>query len=127
MSEFPKDDKNLTGFLRKYRPDVPPAKLDFEQQLMTEIAKIPQNSPKNKLFSWPHRGLWLLPPTIAAGLLIAWNGHRYLLSPQPSPAELASLEVFIENNWDGMVNDKPAIDTQIEWVSAKKPKNSSRK
>lgn len=127
MSEFPKDDKNLTGFLRKYRPDIPPAKSDFEQQLMTEIAKISHNSPKHKLFALPHRSLWLLPPTIAAGLLIAWNGHRALLSPQPSQAELASLEVFIENNWDGMVNDKPAIDPQIEWVSAKKTKNSPRK
>lgn len=116
MSKLPKDDQKLVNFIRQYRPEAPPVHEDIkariEANIMAVVSASPSSEPvrKSQVISFRRRSLWLMPPAIAAGLLIAWGTNR-LLTPAPTPAtELASLEVFIEDTWDGVVEP----DTQ-DW------------
>ncbi len=100
MTPLPPDDKQWQEFLRKHCPTPPPAAADLEEQLMNAIERSPQ-TPNS-------RRLWAVPSALAAGLLMAWSGYRTLI---PSPAlstSSASLEAFLENNWNDVVGETPA-------------------
>lgn len=102
MSQLPKDDQKLVDFLRQHRPEVPSGNQNLEAQIMGMVAATPPSAPVPKFQVIPlrRRSLWLMPPAIAASLFIAWGTNRLLTPVPPTATELASLEVFIENTWD---------------------------
>ncbi|NMG09130.1 hypothetical protein [Brasilonema sp. UFV-L1] len=104
MSEFPNDDKDLIHFLRQHRTQIPPASPDLEKRILQDV----QASPMQVLR--PSSRLWLVPGVIAASLVAAVVGYRALAPTQPSAAEVASLETFIESNWQCIINVSPERD-----------------
>ncbi|NEQ23364.1 MAG: hypothetical protein F6K28_30265 [Microcoleus sp. SIO2G3] len=110
MTQFPDDEKQWQEFLRQHRSTPPPAKADLEEQLMNAVEK--SQSPVS-------RRLWTVPPVIAAGLLMAWSGYRTLI-PFPELSNSASLEAFLENNWEGVVGETSTYsqsnNTQTDWM-----------
>ena len=113
MTQLPpnEEDRQWQEFLRQNRPTPPPASPDLEDQLMKAIEKSPQPAVS--------RRMWAVPPAIAAGLLMAWSGYR-LLIPLPAPSNAASVEAFLEDNWNGVVGETPANlqsnSTQADWM-----------
>ncbi|MDX2232172.1 MAG: hypothetical protein NW220_21230 [Leptolyngbyaceae cyanobacterium bins.349] len=117
MSPHPEDDSPLTQFLKHHAPNVPAASADLEERLLTLIEQSPQattslppvrrSRPRDRR---PH-GVWLLPTAIAAGL-VAMVSYQTLLPPQPSEAELAELETFIESTWQGTLAEQPTTETE---------------
>lgn len=93
MTQLPPDDHQWKEFLRQHRPVPPPAAPELEDRLMQAIEKSPIN-----------RRLWAVPPALAAGLLMAWSGYRTLI-PLPPSSNPASLEAFLETNWNSVVGD----------------------
>jgi hypothetical protein len=104
MNKFPEDDEQLVKFLRQHTGTVPPAAQDLEEQIITTISSAPQRSSRQQL-------KWIFPTAIAAGLLLAWTSYRVLMPTSPSPAEVASLEAFLESNWDGVLNSDAEADS----------------
>lgn len=118
MTQLPPDDREWQEFLCKHRPTPPPASADFEEQLMQAVEKSPQPA----INQW----LWTSPPMLAkhavkltaAGLLMVWSGYR-LLIPLPQPSNAASLEAFLENNWNevlGETSTTSQTSTQTDWI-----------
>ncbi|MBD0361655.1 MAG: hypothetical protein ICV55_02530 [Coleofasciculus sp. C3-bin4] len=111
MTQLPPDDKRWQEFLRQNSPTPPPAAADLEEQLMNEIATSPQPTLT--------RQLWTVPSALAAGLLMVWSGYRTLI-PSPELSNSASLEAFLENNWNEVVGETPVSSasnsTQTDWM-----------
>lgn len=111
MTQLPPDDKRWQEYLRQNSPTPPPAAADLEEQLMNEIATSPQPTLT--------RQLWTVPSALAAGLLMAWSGYRTLI-PSPELSNSASLEAFLENNWNEVVGETPVSSasnsTQTDWM-----------
>lgn len=110
MSKLPKDDQKLVDFIREHRPEVPPTNQALEAKIMAAVAATTPSQPvkQSRVISWRRRSLWLMPPAIAASLLIAWGTNQLLTPPPPTATELASLEDFIENTWDEAIEpDRP--------------------
>lgn len=97
---LPQNDDTLVDFLRQHRPSVPSPALDLEAEIMAAVAQEPNFAPPVQ-----RRQLWLVPPAIAAGLLISWAGYSSY-THQKSLQNLPQLEAFIENNWDGLLEDR---------------------
>lgn len=93
MTQLPPDDHQWKEFLRQNCPVPPPASPELEDRLMQAIEKSPI-----------HRRLWAVPPALAAGLLMAWSGYRTMI-PLPASSNSATLEAFLENNWNSVVGD----------------------
>ncbi|MBN3949074.1 MAG: hypothetical protein V7K14_15265 [Nostoc sp.] len=100
MTQLPNDDADLINFLCQHCPEVPPASPDLEQQILQQVKTWPQ--PPLRHYS----RLRLVLPALAAGLVAAIVGYRALIPAQPSPAELASLETFIESNWQATASSE---------------------
>ncbi|MCY7393409.1 MAG: hypothetical protein LH647_18515 [Leptolyngbyaceae cyanobacterium CAN_BIN12] len=115
MSRFSEDDLKLTEFLKRYQPVVPAANPDLEEQLMSAIASTPQsrltvvsNTPVQR------RILWAVPPAIAAGLLAMVVNHRtFAPVSQPSPAEVAELQTFIESTWQDSSTEQAVTESDL--------------
>jgi hypothetical protein len=109
MNKLPNNDQKLVDFIRQNRPDLPPENQDLEAQIMAAVAANPRSESRqnSSVIPFRRRSLWLMPPAIAAGLLMAWGTNRLLTPPPPTATELASLEVFIENTWDGVFDEYP--------------------
>jgi hypothetical protein len=111
MTPFSSDDQdlNLVNFLRQHRPEAPPAAADLEQRILRDVEML---QPGSTVIQMQRRRspLWLVPSVIAAGVVAAVVGYRALIPPPTSPAELAKLERFMENNWHGTVGDSPSMD-----------------
>lgn len=104
MNKNPEDDEQLVKFLRQHTGTVPSVAPDLEEQIITAISSAPQRS------SWKQLR-WILPPAMAAGLLLAWTGYRVPMPISPSPTEVASLEAFLESNWDSVLNSDTEADS----------------
>ncbi len=99
MTKFSERDRNLVNFLCQHRPQVPPAAPDLEQQILQKVKAYP-------LPTTSKRGrLWLLPSVAAAGLALAVVGYRVFIPARPTAAELASIEKFMESNWQSTVSE----------------------
>ncbi|MBW4619076.1 MAG: hypothetical protein KME17_06925 [Cyanosarcina radialis HA8281-LM2] len=98
------DDDRLIEFLRQHRPSVPPVAPDLEDQILQAVAASDVKHPRRRL-------LWVLPPAIAAGALIAWVGYQILSPPQvPKIAvDPASVEAFLEDNWNAAIGETPEV------------------
>ncbi len=84
----PEEDQDLVSFLRRNRPQPPPAAPDLEFQILRALP------PRRPARSWMSAGV------VAAGLLGAIISYR-LISPTP---DKASIEAFMENTWSTTVN-----------------------
>lgn len=100
MTHLPPDDERWQEFLHQHRPTPPPASEELEEQLMSAIAK--QEQPLQRL------RLWAVPPAIAAGLLMAWSSYRILIPLPDLSNSSASLEAFLENNWNSVTGETSA-------------------
>lgn len=98
MSKISDNDDSLVGFLRTHAIAPPPAAPDFEEKLMQSVASIPVPQTSRS------RNLWVLPPAIAASLLISLVGYRLFVSPTPK-VDTRTLEAFIEDSWDGSTTE----------------------
>jgi hypothetical protein len=103
------DDQRLVTFLHQHRPGAPPPAPDLEERILAAVASEPAHVCRSR-----HRRLWLVPPAIAAGVLIATAGHRLLTPPTPSPGDIANLEAFLVNNWDSTISDRSTADAAFE-------------
>ena len=104
MSLLPDDDQNLVNFLRSHRSPVPPPAVGLDHKIMRQISA-PVDRPRWKS--------WLVAPALAASLVTAVFSYRAWVPPQPSAAETATLEAFIESNWHSTTYDT----SDLEWVS----------
>ncbi|MEH2302782.1 MAG: hypothetical protein V7K88_28355 [Nostoc sp.] len=100
MTQLPNDDPDLINFLCQHRPEVPPASPDLEQQILQQVKTWHQ--PPLRHYSRPR----LVLPALVTGLVAAIVGYRAFIPAQPSPAELATLQNFIESNWQGTVSNE---------------------
>ena len=126
-------DKKLVNFLKQYRPNVPEAAPDFEQELLAAIDRkdaaarefnylgepqFTRSSKKSGIVCFPK---WAFPSAIAAGLLVFWSGYRVLAPAQFPADEAAHLEAFVVNNWEGVLNDSPGENSldrpQTDWLT----------
>jgi len=107
----PEEDRSLTDFLKQHRPPVPPAAADLEDRLMAAVMDTPVQVPTAQRQQSYRRVLWLVPSAIAAGL-VAIVGYQTLVPPQPTEAELAELETFIESTWQGTLAEQPTTETE---------------
>lgn len=97
----PHDDEALKQFLRQHRPPIPPASPMVETRIMQAVE---QGSTASQAICQPsnrHRRLWLVPSTIAAGLLVALASYQMVSLRQAKTAttQVANMETFLENNW----------------------------
>ncbi|MBO9997581.1 MAG: hypothetical protein J7641_01015 [Cyanobacteria bacterium SID2] len=83
-------DRQLVAFLKRYRSIEPAASPDLEDRT---IAALPPR------VSTLRRSLWIAPLAVAASVSIAWMGYHHFSPNEPSKAELAQLETFIEETW----------------------------
>lgn len=105
MSPFSDDDQDLVEFLREHRSPSPPPAVGLENAVMRAIAtpKV-QSSPRR----WNR---WIAAPAIAASLITVVLSYRALVPPQPSAGDVATLEAFIETNWNNTVSNRS--DTEL--------------
>ncbi len=105
-------DRKLVQFLRQYRPTVPPAAANLEDQLMAaldtrdwEQPPIARREPAPSTPWYQRRRRWVVAGTIlTASLFATWMGQRaWQMAQTPSPAEIAEIEQFMEQSWQGVV------------------------
>lgn len=105
-------DRKLVQFLRQYRPPVPPAAANLEEQLMAaldirdwEQPPIAHREPAPSTGWYQRRQRWVVAGTIlTASLFATWLGQRaWQMAQTPSPAEVAAIEQFMEQSWQGVV------------------------
>ncbi|NJK28169.1 MAG: hypothetical protein HC925_06285 [Coleofasciculaceae cyanobacterium SM2_3_26] len=78
MTHSPKDGDRLVVFLRRHRPEAPPAPPALEDKILAslETAAPPRCSGSRS-------PLRLVPPVLAAGVLFAWLGYqRAVVAPR---------------------------------------------
>jgi len=121
MNPFPEDEKPLIDFLRQHRSVVPPSNGNLEERIMGAIEanvsaeELVQNERRRSSGTFLRRQAWLLPAAIAAGMIATLIGYKTLTpAPQPSPAEAAELEAFIESSWSNTVAFDPSADHAYE-------------
>jgi hypothetical protein len=114
--EEPNDkDANLTAFLRQYAPPVPESADDAEDRLMMEIASHQESAghqvpAQGSATSQPTRRNRSLKKQIAmvagcsALVYGMWQLYQVIMPPNHSAGELAELENFWFQNWDGVAN-----------------------
>lgn len=132
LSPESKEDRALVDFLRQNRPEAPVAPEALEARIMAAIAqesiaqeeesperkRQPENYPSTKKVGkiLPfRRRLWMLPSAMAAGLAIATGADILLAPPEPTPAELARLEAYMESTWDSVLAEIDPIESESDW------------
>lgn len=123
LSKEYKEDRALADFLRQNRPEAPVAPEALEEKVMAAVAQ-----EENALFTAKEskvvpfrRRLWMLPSAIAAGLAIAWGADLLLAPPEPTRAELARLETYMESTWDSVLAQTEPIDPESDWFFPEEP------
>ncbi len=111
MTELPPDDQRWQEFLRKHRPTPPPEPPDMEEQLMKAIEPSPQPEIDQRLWAWP--------PALIAGLVMVLSSYRVLIA-SPEPSHSASLEAFLQDNWNEVMGEtSPSIHSNhvvhVDW------------
>lgn len=83
------DHDPLVNFLQQYAPPAPPPHPGLEARILTGIR--PQPRP---LWYW-------FPPALAVAGLSLWLGVASAQLLQPSPAQVAEMEAWVEASWNG--------------------------
>jgi hypothetical protein len=99
MNNFPEEDQNIVNFLQQYRPEIPPASPNLEQQILQQVKVLPIR-PLHRLSH-----LWLIPSAIIAGFLTLFIGYPALILNYHRVAETSNLETFMESNWQTVVSE----------------------
>jgi hypothetical protein len=105
MSPFSDDDQDLVEFLHQHRSPSPPPAVGLENAIIRAIAK-----PSDRAAFRPWNS-WIAAPAIAASLITVVLSYRALVPPQPSAGDVATLEAFIETNWNNTVSNNS--DTEL--------------
>ncbi|NER39225.1 MAG: hypothetical protein F6J93_35620 [Oscillatoria sp. SIO1A7] len=130
-----KEDRALVDFLRQNRPEAPVAPEALEARIMAAIAReeeSPEENPQqenSQQENYPstkkvgkvlpfRRRLWMLPSAVAAGLAIAAGADILLAPPEPTRAELARLEAYMESTWDSVLAEIDPIESESDWFFA---------
>lgn len=123
MNSSSEEDKPLTEFLKQHQPVAPPASVNLEYRIMREIET---NISPEEFFrrdrsqssgTAQRHQVWLIPSAIAAGVIATVIGYRtFAPAPQPSPAEAAELEAFIESSWSNTVASELVVDHTYEQI-----------
>ncbi|AFY82959.1 hypothetical protein [Oscillatoria acuminata] len=101
MNQPPEKPDHLVDFLRQHRPDIPPASPQLEARILAAVA-----GDRSKARRYSSRILWLIVPSIAASLSLAfWGIKPGLFSPTPA-SNSAQLEAFMEYTWNGLLQDE---------------------
>ncbi|WP_052128545.1 hypothetical protein [Neosynechococcus sphagnicola] len=95
----PPEDSQLERFLRQHAPAPPVAASHLEADLIQRIITA-SPTPQQR---WRWYSVWVVSPLMAASLLIAWAGDRWLRPTPASTTEVVRLEAFLETSWDGVV------------------------
>lgn len=103
-------DVSLVTFLRQYAPPVPEASVDAEERLMAVISQqdtTPQPSRK-------HRNRLMIAAGCSVFVYALWQLSQVMIPPRQPVGELAELENFWFQNWDGVANaeDNPPFLTE---------------
>lgn len=111
MTHLPPDDeRRWQEFLRNHRPTPPPESANVEEQLMNAVAKSTQEG--------VNQPLWVWPPALVAGLLMLLSSYR-LLTPLPEPSHSASLEAFMQDNWNQVMGEtspsSSSTSVEVDW------------
>ena len=80
----------LVDFLQRYAPTAPPPPLGLEARILTATRR----PPTRPLWRW-------LPPAMAVAGLSLWLGVASAHLLQPSPAQIAEMEAWVEASWNG--------------------------
>ena len=97
---LPSDDDRLVDFLRRHRPETPPASPVLETQIMAAIeAKRPSRKrSRGDRPPWRHR---FAVPALAASVLLAWGGWVTLRTSPLPEADSATVDDFLAETWYG--------------------------
>jgi hypothetical protein len=123
MNSSSEEDKPLTEFLKQHQPIAPAASVDLEDQIMRAIEtnispeEFVRRDRSQSSGTAQRRKLWVIPSAIAASVIATVVGYRtFAPAPQPSPAEAAELEAFIESSWSNTVTSDSAVDHTYEQI-----------
>jgi hypothetical protein len=123
MNSSSEEDKLLTEFLKQHQPVAPPASVNLEDRIMREIEtnispeEFVRRDRSQSSGSTQQHQVWLIPSAIAAGVIATVIGYRtFAPAPQPSPAEVAGLEAFIESSWSNTVASELVVDHTYEQI-----------
>jgi hypothetical protein len=107
------EDPPLAEFLQRYSPVAPAAAPDLEQRIMQSVQTTSQVSvsgagkrPFGIVLKLPSgQGRWWagVSSAIAAGFVLAASLSSTLTPAPIDSAELAKLELFLQSNWNGVV------------------------
>jgi hypothetical protein len=110
MNQPPEKTDGLVNFLRQHRPDLPPASPQLEERLLAAVA-----GDRSRARRYSTRILWLIVPSIAASLSLAfWGIKPGIFSPSPA-RDLAQIEAFMEYTWNGLLQDE-MLDPSHDWL-----------
>lgn len=87
----PEEDQDLVSFLRRNRPQPPPAAPELEFQILRALP------PRRRSRPWIGAGV------VAAGLVGAVISYRSMYPTQ----DQAAIEAFMESTWSTTVNGTP--------------------
>lgn len=105
MNNLPDDDPKLTNFLHQYRSLAPPAAINLEEQLMSEIALHPINNRSKNI-----RRIAGLIGILATGTL-GMTIYHLTHPPELSVAEVHQLDRFLIDRSHGFVVEPVATET----------------
>ncbi|WP_254568400.1 hypothetical protein [Oscillatoria sp. HE19RPO] len=110
MNQPPEKTDCLVDFLRQHRPDIPPASPQLEARILASIA-----GDRARTRRYSPRLLWLIVPSIAASLSLAfWGIKPGIFSPEPV-SDLAQIEAFMEYTWNGLLHDE-MLESSNDWL-----------
>jgi len=105
MSQFPPDDDALVTYLRRHRPEPPPAAPDLEARVMAQVKLAPV--PSRRWARWTGAIA-----ALSAGTLLLWGGGRWLSSPA------GELEMFVVDVWVGTTTGPTSRPAPENWMRA---------
>jgi hypothetical protein len=110
MNQPPEKPDCLVDFLRQHRPDIPPAAPQLEARILAAVA-----GDRARARRYSPRLLWLIVPSIAASLSIAFSGMKMgIFSPSPA-SDSAQIEAFMEYTWNGLLQDE-MLEPSNDWL-----------
>lgn len=118
-------DANLTAFLRQYAPSVPESSGDAEDRLMMAIAahqesaghQVSTQSSATARTTRRNRSLKRQIAMVAGCSALVygmWQLYQVIMPPSHSAVELAEIENFWFQNWDGVANAEETYPWQTK-------------
>jgi len=110
---FPPDDDRLVEFLRRHRPEPPPAAPELESQLMATVAQSQRQWVRPQRRRWTARAL-------AAALVLAGGAGVVWRLTAPRLQTAAGVDEFVADTWYASAyGDEarlPLDTTQSDWL-----------